>query len=101
DDAVSVREVLLEVGGPAATEAGPQTGDRGGVSYPGLVLDLHRAQCGEELLDEVVLLVVQGGPAEGGDAHGAAQVAALGVGLLPGAGAGLQDPVGDHLHRRV
>ena len=37
-------EVLLEGGGAAAAERGPQTGDRGGVSYAGLVLDLHRAE---------------------------------------------------------
>ena len=36
-------EVLLEVRGAAATERGPQTGDRGGVSNAGLVLDLDRA----------------------------------------------------------
>ena len=73
DDAVSVRQVLLEGGGAAATERGPQTGDRGGVSYTGLVLDLDRAHRGEELLDEVVLLVVEGRAAEAGDAHGAAE----------------------------
>src|SRR5205809_307164 len=39
----------------AAAEAGPQTGDGGGVSYPRLVLDLDRAQRGEQLLDQVVL----------------------------------------------
>ena len=33
-------EVLLEGRGAAAPERGPQTGDRGAVSYPGLVLDL-------------------------------------------------------------
>ena len=33
-------EVLLEVGGAASSERGPQTGDRGAVSYAGLVLDL-------------------------------------------------------------
>ena len=40
-DAVGVLEVLLEVGGAAAPERGTQTGHRGGVSYAGLVLDLH------------------------------------------------------------
>src|SRR5205823_2289975 len=33
DDAVRVLEVLLEGGGAAPTERGPQTGDGGGVSY--------------------------------------------------------------------
>jgi hypothetical protein len=68
DDAIGVLQVLLEVGGPAATEAGSQTGDGGGVSYTGLVLDLDRAESGEQLLDQVVFLVVQGGPAEAGNA---------------------------------
>ena len=39
-DAVSVLQVLLEGGGAAAAERGPQTGDSGGVSDSGLVLDL-------------------------------------------------------------
>jgi hypothetical protein len=73
DDAVGVGQVLLVVGGAAATERGPQTGDGGGVSNTGLVLDLHRAHRGEQLLDEVVLLVVQRRAAEAGDAHRAAQ----------------------------
>ena len=42
DDAVGVQQVLREVRGAAATEASPQTGDGGGVSYAGLVLDLDR-----------------------------------------------------------
>ena len=61
----------------AATEGGSQTGNRGAVSNTGLVLDLQCAQRGEELLDEVVLLVVQGRAAEARDAHRAAQVPAL------------------------
>src|SRR4029450_11065401 len=40
DDDVSVLEVLLEGGGATPTERCPQTGDGGGVSYAGLVLDL-------------------------------------------------------------
>src|SRR5699024_9788956 len=40
DDAVGVGQILLEGGRAPATEAGPQTGDRGGVSNAGLVLDL-------------------------------------------------------------
>src|SRR5207244_1348423 len=35
DDAVGVLQVLLERGGPAPPERCPQTGDGGGVSYPG------------------------------------------------------------------
>ena len=64
DDAIGVLEVLLEGGGPAPTERGPETRDRGGVSYAGLVLYLHGAhRAGEELLYEVVFLVVEGGAA--------------------------------------
>src|SRR5215210_3457783 len=64
EDAVGVLEGLLVVGGAAAPERGPQTGDRRRVSYAGLVLDLHRAHGGEQLLDQVVLLVVERGAAE-------------------------------------
>ena len=39
-----VLEVLLEVGRPASSERGAQTGHRGAVSYAGLVLDLHDAE---------------------------------------------------------
>ena len=69
-DAVGVLQILLERRGAAATEGCPQTGDGGGVSYAGLVLDLDRTERGEELLDEVVLFVVEGGPAEDGRTRG-------------------------------
>src|SRR3954467_6402818 len=39
EDRVGVLEVLLEGGGAAAPERGPQTGDRARVSYARLVLD--------------------------------------------------------------
>ena len=68
-DAVGVLQVLLERGGAAAPERGPQTGDRGGVSYAGLVLDRHRAGRREELLDQVVLLGVERRAAEERDAR--------------------------------
>ena len=77
DDAVSVGQVLEEPGGAAAPEAGPQTGDGGGVSNARLVLDLDGAHRGEELLDEVVLLVVERRSAEAGDAHRAPDLAVL------------------------
>ena len=84
-DAVGVLQVLLEVGGAAAPERGPQTGDRGGVSYAGLVLDLHRAERREELLDQVVLLVVERGAAEVREAERAVQRAGPSVvRVLPG-----------------
>ncbi len=67
-DAVAVREVLLVVGGRAAAERRAQTGHRGAMSYPGLILDGDHAQsAAEQLLDQVVLLVVDRRPAEGSD----------------------------------
>src|SRR5258705_13432656 len=76
-DAVGVGQVLLERGRAAAAEASPQTGDGGGVSYPRLVLDLDRAHRGEQLLDQVVLFVVQGGAAEAGEPEGPPRAAAV------------------------
>src|SRR5207248_6892873 len=69
DDAVGVLEVLLEGGGAASTERGPQTGDGRGVSYAGLILDLDGAERGVQLLEEVVLLVVEGGAPEVSEAE--------------------------------
>jgi hypothetical protein len=43
-DAVGVLEVLLEVRRTATPERGPQTGNRGAVSYACLVLDLDDAE---------------------------------------------------------
>src|SRR3982750_2751527 len=80
DDAVRVLQVLQEGRGAAATERGPQTGDGGGVSYARLVLDLDRAQRREQLLDQVVLLTVQGGAAQEGEAARTRE-RALGVAL--------------------
>src|SRR4029453_7740340 len=100
-DVVGVHEPVRAVGGAAAPQGGSQTGNGGGVSNTGLVLDLYRAQRGEQLLDQVVLFVVQGGPAEGGEPGGAAQDPALGIGVLPALVAGGQYPIGHHLHRRV
>src|SRR5581483_2306420 len=100
-DDVGVGQVLLEGRGPSPAEGGPQTGDRGGVSYPGLVLDLDGAQRGEQLLDEVVLLVVEGGAAETGEPQRPPQRVALLVAVLPPPGPRGDHPVGDHLHRPV
>src|SRR3954469_25534300 len=68
DDAVRVLQILLKGGGATAAERDPQTGDRGRVSYSRLILDLHDTEAREQLLDEVVLFVVEGGAAEMGDA---------------------------------
>src|SRR2546423_12418436 len=85
-DAVGVLQILLEGGRATPSERRPQTGDGGGVSYAGLVLDLDRAEGREQLLDQVVLLAVEGGPAEEGDSPGAVELA-LGIAVdrvLPG-----------------
>src|SRR5215216_7118600 len=100
-DDVRVLEVLLVVGCASSPERGPQTGDRGAVSYAGLVLDLDDAQGGAEFLDQVVLLVVQRGTAEISDGHRpVGRSAALGR-LLPGRRARVDHAGGDHLHRLV
>src|SRR5207237_2312873 len=83
DDAVGVRQVLLERGGAAPSERDPQTGDRGAVSYAGLVLHLNDPGGRGELADEVVLLIVQGGPAQEGDPKGPSKRVAFVVLGLP------------------
>ena len=100
-DAIAVGQVLLEVGGTTPTERGPQTGDRGGVSYAGLVLDLYGTQRGEELLDQIVLLVVQGGAAQAGHTHGPPELATLVVTLLPTLVPRVEQAVGHHAHGGV
>jgi hypothetical protein len=80
------------------------------VPRPGTVEECHMrawfsidtgARRREQLLDEVVLLVVQRGAAEVGEAERPLELHAVGVLLLPGARARGDDPVGDHVHRRV
>jgi hypothetical protein len=61
DDAVRVRQVLLECGGARSSERDPQTGDRGGVSNTGLIFHLDNAQGRGQLLDQVVLFHIQRG----------------------------------------
>src|SRR4029077_641055 len=51
--------------------------------------------------DQVVLFVVQGRAAEAGDPRGAAQRVPVRVGVLPAPAPGVEDPVGDHIHRRA
>jgi hypothetical protein len=66
-----------------------------------VVLDLDDPEARHQLLDEVVLLVVQGGAAEVADRHRpVGGIAVLGL-RLPGLGAGADEPVDDHLHRVV
>src|SRR3954464_13926299 len=89
------------VSGAAAPERGAQTGHRGAVSYTGLVLDLHRSHRGEQLLDQVVLLVVERGTAEVREAECAIDSMPVVVALLPALLAGRDRPLGDHVHRLV
>src|ERR1700749_520849 len=65
EDAVAIGHVLLIIGGRAAAERGAQTGHRSAVSYSRRVLDRYHSQStAEQLLDEVVLLIVNGCPAQ-------------------------------------
>ena len=68
-DAVTVRHVLLVICGRTAAERGAQTGHRGAMSYSRLVFDRHDPQsAAEQLFNEVVFFVVDGGPAQRTDA---------------------------------
>src|SRR4051794_17719084 len=100
-DAVAVGEVLLERGGATAPVRGPETRDRGAVSYARLVLDLHGAHRREELLDQVVLLVVERGASQVREAERPVQLRAALVLLLPAVAAGLDDPGGGHVPLRL
>src|SRR5699024_5587451 len=99
DDAVHIRQILDELWGAASPERGSQTGSSGGVSKPRLVLDRDGPGRRAELLREVVLLVVDGRPAEAGDPHRPTQRMALLVDVLPMIGAGFEEAVGDHVDR--
>src|SRR5690606_6738878 len=101
DDAVGVRQVLQGLRGSASPERCSQTGNGGGVSDARLILYLYRAGGGEQLLDEVVLLIVERRAAQGRDAHGATQRPTVLVGVLPPVPAGLDEAVGDHVDRGV
>jgi hypothetical protein len=46
-NAIGIRQILLKRGGATPPEAGPQTGDRGGVSNTGLIFDLYDAEPAE------------------------------------------------------
>src|SRR5882757_5620458 len=78
DDAVRVLQVLQVGGGTASPERGAQARDGRAVAHPSLVLDLHDAERGQQLLDEVVLLVVEGGPTEAGNAERAPSALVVG-----------------------
>src|SRR5829696_4970177 len=98
-DAVGILQVLQGGGGPAPTVRDAQTGHRGAVSYACLVGDPQEPQRVEELGYEVVLLVVYGGPADGGDRRRVAELLASLVLLSPTLVARLLHPGGDHAER--
>ena len=56
-DRLAVLQVDPVVGHRSPPERGPQTGDRGAMSKPGLVLDVRQAEQPGRLLEEVALLV--------------------------------------------
>ena len=67
-DCVGVTQVLLRSGSAASSKARPQTGDRGAVSYTGLVGDANHTQAGgKQLLDEVIFFDIESGAAEVSD----------------------------------
>src|SRR5215204_1652687 len=98
-DAVGILQVLQGGGGPAPTVRDAQTGHRGAVSYPCLVSDPQEPQRVEELGYEVILFVVYGGPADGGDRRRTAELLAPLVSFLPALVARLFDPLSDHIER--
>src|SRR5690242_13326713 len=71
------------------------------MSYARLVLDLDGTERREQRLDEVVLLVVEGGAAERGDAHASAQRVTALIEFLPRVPPDVDDAIGDHVHGLV
>src|SRR5215208_7412502 len=98
-DTVRILQVLQAGGCPAPTVRDAQTGHRGAVSYSRLIGDAQEPQRVEELGYEVVLLVVYGGPADGGDRRRVAELLALLVLVVPVLVARFLDPLGDHVER--
>ena len=68
---VGVLDVDPAVGHRAASERGPQTGDRGTVSNPGLVFQVADPQAAHGLDDQVIELVSVGAAAGPGNAFAA------------------------------
>ena len=76
---VGVLDVDPAIGHRAASECGPQTGDRWTVSNPGLVFQVADPQAAHRLHDEVIELIGVGAAAGPGDAFAAVHRAALRV----------------------
>src|SRR5215216_8018320 len=72
NNAVGVLQVHQVGGGATPTVRDAQTGHRGAVSYARLIGDPGKPHRVEKLGDEVVLLVIDGSPADGGDRERAA-----------------------------
>src|SRR5262245_49995871 len=70
-DDIGVQHVDPMVGHRPSTERGRQTDDRGAVSEPGLVFDIHQAEGPHQFHEEISLLIVQRRAAETGDCLGA------------------------------
>ena len=70
-DDIGVQHVDPMVGHRPSAERGRQTDDRGAVSEPGLVFDVHQAEGPHQFHEEIGLLVVQCRAAEAGDRLGA------------------------------
>jgi len=95
DDAVGIRQIVLKGRRAAYSERDPQTGDRGGVSYTGLIFDLDYAERGEQLFNNVVLFHIERGAAHVRDAQRAPQGRAVVLFLLPRGIARLLDALGN------
>src|SRR6185312_9022172 len=67
---------------------------------PRLILDLHRAQRGEQLLHQVVFFIVKRRAAEAGEPERAPRLLAVDL-LLPALAPRFDHPVGDHVHRLI
>ena len=60
---VGVFHIRPVIGHCAATKGGPQTGDSGAVSYPGLVFQVDNAQGARQFGNQVALFIVHTGRA--------------------------------------
>src|SRR5215813_473948 len=104
DPMIRIASALLKsccaVVAPPRPNEVPQTGHGRAMSYTGLVADADHSQAnGEQFLDQVVLLNIEGGAAEVCHASGLHQHLAIPF-FLKCAFAPVPYPVGNHVHRR-
>src|SRR5262245_65329076 len=88
------------VGHRSSSKRGRQTDDRGAVSEPGLVFDIHQAEGPHEFYEEISLLIVQRRAAETGDRFSAVYYTPV-YQRLESFIAGFFDSVGDSLERSI